>query len=125
MSENNLKSCPFCGGKAKLFVDGFGLYFTGCDECGFYYGIEIEHDCELVNGWVAKHNTQEAAVKAWNTRKPVEKIVERLVSAAVKAMENSEKAAELGKLYENHMIYNGAKGNAFEEAIEIVKEVDV
>ena len=37
------------------------------------------------------------------------------------AMSNSEKAAELGKAYEKHMIFNGAKGTEFEEAIDIVK----
>ena len=60
--------------------------------------------------------------KHGNTRKPVDDVVERLEELAEKAMNNSEKAAELGKAYEKHMILNGTKGTAFEKAIEIIKE---
>lgn len=73
-----LKSCPFCGGEGSVFVDDYGKYFTGCNKCNFYYGIEIEHGCELKHGWVAIHNTPEEAIEAWNTRKPMEAVVAEL-----------------------------------------------
>ena len=53
----------------------------------------------------------------------VDKVVKELEKRMEKAMCISEKSAELGKAYERHMIYQGGKGNAFDEAIEIVKKV--
>ena len=78
MSEIKLLPCPFCNGEGHLYMDSFGKYFAGCEDCGFYYGIEIEHGCELEHGWKAKHSTKEEAIKQWNTRKPMERIIERL-----------------------------------------------
>ena len=47
-----LKPCPFCGGKAILYID-----------CG-YYIAECE-DCEAMSG---EHETEEETIKAWNKR---------------------------------------------------------
>lgn len=80
MQNDKLLPCPFCGGEANAFVDKFNKYFTGCKKCNFYYGIEIEDGCELEKGWIAIHNTKDEAIKAWNTRKPMEYVVERLKS---------------------------------------------
>lgn len=65
---------------------------------------------------------QAMAVIALEKQISLERIVEKLENEVEKAMRISEKAAELGKDYERHMLYHGGKGNAFEEAIEIVKE---
>jgi hypothetical protein len=65
-----LKACPFCGGEASTFTDGFGS--------GFYFGIgcETEGCFGASNG---NHNTadylqsdKEARehVRAWNRRTP-------------------------------------------------------
>lgn len=62
------------------------------------------------------------AIKSLEKQISLERIVEKLENEVEKAMRISEKAAELGKDYERHMLYHGGKGNAFEEAIEIVKE---
>lgn len=78
MSEIKIKCCPFCGGEASAFKDKYNRYFTGCNECNFYYGIEIEHDCELEDGWVAVHDSKEEAIAAWNQRKPMDSMVEKL-----------------------------------------------
>lgn len=48
---NELKPCPFCGGKAHL-VD-LGYSWTRCDEC------EAEGPCE---------STAQRAIEAWNRR---------------------------------------------------------
>ena len=77
-SDIKLLPCPFCGGEGSAFVDKYEKYFTGCLKCNFYYGIEIEHDCELEDGWLAIHDSKEEAINAWNTRKPMDRIVEQL-----------------------------------------------
>lgn len=70
-TSNVLLSCPFCGGEAQLkefnYLDGKINYFVECDytECG----VVTE---------TADFDTPEEAIKAWNTRKPLERIVERL-----------------------------------------------
>lgn len=55
--------------------------------------------------------------------KALREIVERLEERTEQEMNTSKKAAELGAAYERHTILHGAKGMAFEEAIEIVREV--
>lgn len=107
MKEITVLSCPFC--KEELEVVGKGHYFAHKTN-----GCILQHLCFEMD--------DDEAVKLWNTRVPMERILEQLETLAEKHMSNSEKAAELGKAYEKHMILNGAKGMAFEEAIEIVKE---
>lgn len=62
MSE--IKNCPFCGGEAHKFenVIDKGKWFVECKECGAS----------------VLYRSENSAVKAWNTRKPMERIVERL-----------------------------------------------
>lgn len=112
MKETKLLNCPFCGGKARLEFDAIG-------KGKYLYSVSCADECVTQNRY---YDTAEEAIKAWNTRKPMERIIERLETLAEKHMSNSEKAAELGKAYEKHMILNGAKGMAFEDAIEIIKE---
>ena len=107
MSEMELLNWPFC--KEELEIVGKGHYFAHKTN----NGCILQHLCFEID--------DEEAVAAWNNRKPVEDVLERLGTLVEKCMNNSEKAAELGKQYEKHMIFNGAKGNAFEEAIEIIK----
>lgn len=121
---SDLKPCPFCGGEAEFYRTPIKTNVGWCDSV-----VVRCKSCEARTNRVLydanKHPNDEEydeAAAAWNQRKPMEKILERLEEEAKKAMSNSEKAAELGQKYEKHMIFNGAKGNAFEEAIEIVKE---
>lgn len=63
MSEIKLKECPFCG--EELEVVGKGHYFA-----------------HKINGCILQHlcfdiDNQEA-IEQWNTRKPMDRIVERL-----------------------------------------------
>lgn len=53
MSEQ-LKLCPFCGGKAEIIETIFYDYKVACEECG----ASIPH-CD----------SEEMAIKAWNRRK--------------------------------------------------------
>ena len=55
-----LKSCPFCGGKARLFVSN-GVRVL-CPKCGATTRI-------LVDGERVETNAVENVIKAWNRRK--------------------------------------------------------
>ena len=109
MSE--LKMCPFCGGKAilkeKIECYGHGdyakEYFVECKSCG----VCSKKVCER------ERFANEKAIEAWNTRKPVENVLEQLEEEVKKCREYRD-----GKLvYEETAKINGIK-----EAIEIIKE---
>lgn len=72
MSDERLKPCPFCGGKAVLHIvephkhelatwmpDYGGGAFIECTQCTS--GMSAESEAEVI--------------EAWNTRKPMERIV--------------------------------------------------
>ena len=84
MSE--LKRCPFCGGEAKLVGDKY--HWVLCDGC---------------QGGSHAFETVEEAINAWNTRKPLDRIVECLE-------------------HKIHKLHNVNWNAAIEEAIEIVKQ---
>ena len=62
MREIKLLPCPFCGGEFQINVSGM-IYIPKCTKCG----------CKLA-GCI----TQEEAIEEANTRKPMERIIERL-----------------------------------------------
>ena len=68
----DLKSCPFCGGKASLAMgfssDGFHeiiTYTIVCTVCDI--GIFLPHRPENERQWTA-YKTAEEAAEAWNRR---------------------------------------------------------
>lgn len=73
MSETNLKPCPFCGGKARTQENNHykDIWSVMCKNCF------TESD---------RYHTEENAIEAWNTRKPMERIVEKLEDTADKAI---------------------------------------
>lgn len=73
MSERKLLPCPFCGGEVKLDEDEF--YMFCCDKCGA--GITFAK--QLEDGMATDCNKDESIDK-WNTRKPIEKVVDQLES---------------------------------------------
>ena len=63
-SDMRLKNCPFCGGEAEFATkDGNWIW---CKKCG----AESNY-----------FEQTEEAIKAWNTRKPLERIKERIIDA--------------------------------------------
>lgn len=69
MSE--LKKCPFCGGDAWIFKTHEETYAV----------MHESSDCPITSesfqgNWV--YDSLEEAIKAWNTRKPIERVIERL-----------------------------------------------
>ena len=73
MSEIKLLPCPFCGGEARMQDEPI-------EKGEFLYSVLCENDCVTQGIY---HNTAESAIKAWNTRKPMERIVERLEEASL------------------------------------------
>lgn len=73
--KNNIGNCPICDSKSmKILINGRdGI---GCTECGLMYRPESADE------------TWEETVKHWNTRKPLEKIVERLEKLKAEAFDD-------------------------------------
>ena len=74
-SDKRLLSCPFCGGEATIFKMKLGPHEYG-------YGGMCKNTpfcCSLV----AIHKTKEEAIAAWNTRKPVKRVIGRLIDEGV------------------------------------------
>ena len=72
MSEIKLLPCPFCGGEARVVENNFrtDTYSVRCKNC------YAESD---------RYHTQEEAIKQWNTRKPMERIVAKIDEEIAKA----------------------------------------
>lgn len=98
MSEIKLLPCPFCGGEVWMSVDSVDAYNNGytfcCDECDMYTSYQFSNE--------------KKAIEHWNTRKPMERIVDRL--------EMKQPTS-----WEYDAYWNGVK-ETLDEAIEIVKE---
>ena len=69
MSE--LKKCPFCGGEAKLMASAFLSHdaFVMCKSCGAK---------TLIHSSASRDDAKMNAIKSWNTRIPVDDVVEAL-----------------------------------------------
>ena len=98
MSETKLKPCPFCGGEATIYKSkiGFGVMCKYTPFC-----------CTMVG-----YKTKEEAINAWNNRKPVDDVLERLKQ--LKHEENLLTAECVPHIF---------AVSALREAIKIVKEV--
>ena len=106
MNEVELKSCPFCGGKAELLTYDWGYsvreYWVYCG-CG----------CEL-----KKKHSKEEAIEDWNTRKPMEQIVEYLKEQCERENERFKDTVgtEIGERHFGWL-------SGLDEALHKVKEV--
>ena len=72
MSEIKLLPCPFCGGEAKVestLKDRYRVICKRYRECG---------------ATQLYANSKEEAIESWNTRKPMERIIERIENARQK-----------------------------------------
>lgn len=93
MSEIKLLPCPFCGRKAELRYNKDGFAYILCANDGCY---------ARTDGCL---NENEAS-RLWNTRKPMERIIERLE-------ESADQCIKIGDVY---------GFSATNEAIFVVKE---
>lgn len=62
-----LKSCPFCGGEAKICYSGTAISIQ-CEQCSAVMGRENKTIC-FTRGMLSFGNEKEA-INAWNTRTP-------------------------------------------------------
>ena len=116
MSETLLR-CPFCGGEAQLQQipsatwDKFVVTCKSSKCCAFYIGYCDE----------GLYDTRTKAVEAWNTRKPMQNIVERL-EECYERYEDLEYYEHLENGRSLDFEYCHGKKDGVNEAIEIVKE---
>ena len=103
MSEIKLLPCPFCGGEA-IFEMNIPIHKVlnriVCTQCGVNTGLH--------------HTTESGVAKKWNTRKPMQDIVERLEEEKAKKYKDWNKTSHFQDL-------GGYR--ECEHIIEIVKEV--
>lgn len=114
MSEVKLLPCPFCGGEVTMHedvVDALRYSYTfQCDNCMIY-------------GVYQYCNDKDGAIKAWNTRKPMDDIVERL-EERTDFLKNCTKYGnknieQMRESYSTMMMYEVA--SLVEDIIDIVK----
>lgn len=105
MSEIKLLHCPFC--KEELEIIGKGHYFAHKSN----NGCILQHLCFEIE--------DKEALKAWDTRKPVEDVLERL-EEELKLSEKEKERCDS----ENPLQFEIANGymNGISNAIEIIKE---
>lgn len=101
--KHKLKPCPFCGGEAYEYYTGlnFELCQVICKECGSKTARIIA----------------EESIALWNTRKPMDKIVDELEELA---MEHPYKVVGEPDTYSQ---YNEAWSNCCDRAEQIVEGV--
>lgn len=108
MSDTKLKPCPFCGGKAQIISREF--FDDSTNELVVkFYGVRCI-DCDTIHGQLFKEQLK--AINSWNTRKPMEAIVERLEEVS---HEYITEPSDLGFTTKGRRVY-------LKDAIEIVKE---
>lgn len=106
MSE--LKRCPFCGGEAEILEHDNGWAIWHCIMC---------KNCKASQEW-RKGYTKEEAIKAWNTRKPMERILERLEECKETHDRRLLSKKETASFKIKELQFSGC----YQNAIEIVKE---
>lgn len=116
MSEIKLLPCPFCGGEASLKrdqKDDFVEYSVGCYNRG----------CVCAAHTYCYYDKEEA-IRDWNTRKPMERIIERLEEKTEFLKDytkyGNKNAKQQEKSYSTMMMYEVS--DLVEDLIDVVKE---
>ena len=110
MSEIKLLHCPFCGGEASLCkIKDADLWIVKCWNRGCKMRPRTD-ECE----------SKEEAIAIWNTRKPMERIVERLEQKVDEHANNGQYFGADG--WTDHEAKEVLQQKTYEKAIEIVKE---
>ena len=110
MSETLLR-CPFCGGEAKIDKT---IANTVSDECTVCHASSRMILC-------TEGDIEQKAIEAWNTRKPMDRIVEQL-EECYERYEDLEYYEHLENGRSLDFEYCHGKKDGVNEAIEIVKE---
>lgn len=102
-TSDKLLNCPFCSGEAEeqaTVAKGVFMHEVVCKDCGFESKVQTAE---------TPGEARQKAIAAWNHRKPMERILERLKEKHVE----SEKCPKFEKAF---------RQVAFEEAMKIVME---
>lgn len=65
MKKTNLKPCPFCGSKARLFFDNYSVGFG-------VYCLRESEGLKCSAAVLAVYESEELAAEAWNRRTNVQ-----------------------------------------------------
>ena len=101
MSDKKLLPCPFCGGEAEMSLL-LGNYGVTCNHC-------------MGAIFPGRGMTQEDAIDYWNTRKPIERILERMEELIIDNVD-----CYTGEPCNNPC--TDCQNNTYGNAIDIVKE---
>lgn len=102
-----LKPCPFCGGEAEFIQEDIaGLYAVNCKEC----------KCRTPFQFNFGEGSEKKALKVWNRREPIDKIVKQL-----EELQERHPYKVVGD-YDTYSQYNQAWESCSDQAIEIVKK---
>lgn len=83
MSEKKLLPCPFCGGEAKILYNRL--------RCGNYVsGGTFRVHCKNCGITTEGKKDRNKSIELWNTRVPMQKIVERLNNNFRKVMNDED-----------------------------------
>ena len=118
---NEIKKCPFCGGEVKLMAiagepfpptyeveldkitsDSDDICYIHCPTCGVNWHKEVRIESFPLD-----------TIKAWNTRKPLERVIERLE-------EQEEECKKYWDEFDDEDAFGGM--NAYMNSIAIIKQ---
>lgn len=126
-TSEDLLNCPFCGGEAELkyerqnfpFSEERNSFVVTCKNCGCSTSYFSEMNIYYSKDYKEKEKElKEKTIKTWNTRKPMERILERLEEYRDDFMNDiyEELRDDTDNLRANRII------DRFDEAIAIVME---
>lgn len=110
--SDKLLPCPFCGGEAKF------TYITKVYTD--YPSIRCSNDECFAGKLYILFNTEVEAITAWNTRKPMERIEEKLDEAMERQWGYYNKAKGEGNI--RQMDYSDGCAEGLTTAIELLEE---
>lgn len=118
---NEIKKCPFCGGEVKLMAiagepfpptyeveldkitsDSDDICYIHCPTCGVNWHKEVRIESFPLD-----------TIKAWNTRKPLERVIDRLE-------EQEEECKKYWDEFDDEDAFGGM--NAYMNSIAIIKQ---
>lgn len=115
MSKEELKPCPFCGSKVTVQVIPPHTHklTKWIPDCNGKVIIECKCGCSIMR------DTEEEAIIHWNTRKPIEKMVEQLEQQIKQYRTRAGQYEKRGAEIEYRRMFS--KACSYEHAVKIVK----
>lgn len=96
---NELKPCPFCGGKVEIVgIKNGNSFIVWCENCGLGFGIEKEYYLyQIIGAW--NHRAEQGqSEKVAELKRELERVKQEL-NAAVKCLcESCKKIASSGNI---------------------------